>query len=179
MHADITEAVSGSNVWKITLKDVTRNETFTQTVPYSSTHATAEWIEETPLELGTSPGLSALPNLSNTSFDFGTTNGAPAALKASEEMVLTDSNGNVIGTPSAPDSDLDGFGAVHVGDELLGAGELAPHRRADVRRGGPPGPPLRCVAGSGMDQRLQVRVLSPLKLLVCTPGALTNLTASR
>ncbi len=110
MHADITEAVSGSNVWKITLKDLTRNETFTQTVPYSSTHATAEWIEETPLEIGTSPGLSALPNLSNTSFDFGTTNGAPAALKASEEMVLTDSNGSVIGTPSAPDSDFDGFG---------------------------------------------------------------------
>jgi hypothetical protein len=110
MHADITEAVSGSNVWKITLKDVTRNETFTQTVPYSSTHATAEWIEETPLELGTSPGLSALPNLTNTSFDGGTTNGAPAALKASEEMVLTSSTGQVIGTPSAPDSDFDGFG---------------------------------------------------------------------
>jgi hypothetical protein len=110
MHADITEVVSGANVWKITLRDVTRNETFTQTVPYSSTHATAEWIEETPLLIGTSPGLSALPNLTNTSFDSGTTNGAPAALKASEEMLLTDSSGKVIGTPSAPDSDLDGFG---------------------------------------------------------------------
>jgi Peptidase A4 family len=110
MHADITEVVSGANVWKITLRDVTRNETFTQTVPYSSTHATAEWIEETPLLIGTSPGLSALPNLTNTSFDSGTTNGAPAALKASEEMLLTDSNGNVVGTPSAPDSDFDGFG---------------------------------------------------------------------
>lgn len=97
-------------MWKITLKDVTRNETFTQTVPYSSTHATAEWIEETPLQIGTSPGLSALPNLANTSFDGGTTNGAPAALKASEQMVLTNSTGHVIGTPSAPDSDLDGFG---------------------------------------------------------------------
>jgi hypothetical protein len=49
MHASIAETVPNSNVWVITLQDVTRNETFTQTVPYSSTHMTAEWIEETPL----------------------------------------------------------------------------------------------------------------------------------
>ena len=110
MHADIHETVSGANVWSITLQDVTRNETFTQTVPYASTHATAEWIEETPLLIGTSPGLSALPNLSNVPFDLATTNGAPAQLKASEEMQLVDSNQKVIGSPSAPDSDLDGFG---------------------------------------------------------------------
>jgi hypothetical protein len=111
MHAAIAETVSGSNVWNITLTDVTRNETFTQTVPYSSTHATAEWIEETPLLIGTNAGLASLPDLTSPDFDFGTTNGAPANLKASEEMQLTDSNGSVIGTPSAPDSDLDGFAA--------------------------------------------------------------------
>src|SRR3954463_1419583 len=42
MHADITETVPNSNVWNITLTDVTKGKTFTQTVPYSSTHATAE-----------------------------------------------------------------------------------------------------------------------------------------
>jgi hypothetical protein len=110
MHASIAEAVSGSNVWNITLQDVTRNETFTTTVPYSSTHATAEWIEETPLIIGTDAGLAPLPNLSNTAFDTGTTNGTPVSLKSSEQIDLTDSNGSVIGTPSAPDSDLDGFG---------------------------------------------------------------------
>ncbi len=110
MHASITETVSGSNVWTITLQDVTRGESFTTTVPYASTHATAEWIAETPLEIGTNAGLASLPNLSNTAFDSGTTNGAAAGLKGSEQIDLTDSNGTVIGVPSAPDSDLDGFG---------------------------------------------------------------------
>jgi hypothetical protein len=111
MSASVAEVVPNSNLWKITLTDVTRNETFTTTVPYTSTHGTAEWIEETPLELGTSPGLAALPNLTTPNFDLGTVNGAPAKLTSSEEMVLTSSSGSVIGTPSAPDSDADGFGA--------------------------------------------------------------------
>jgi hypothetical protein len=111
MFASIAEAVPGSNVWTITLKDLTRNETFVQTVPYSSTHATAEWISETPLIIDTSgSGFAALPNLTKTPFDSGTTNGAAAALRASEEMQLVDANsGKVIGAPSAPDSDTDGF----------------------------------------------------------------------
>jgi Peptidase A4 family len=111
MHASIAEAVAGSNVWTITLQDVTRGESFTTTVPYSSTHATAEWIEETPLLIGTNAGFAALPNLTDPNFDLGTVNGASANLKSSEEMDLTDSSGSVIGAPSAPDSDTDGFGA--------------------------------------------------------------------
>lgn len=112
MHSSIAEAVPNSNVWTITLNDVTRNETFTQTVPYSSTHATAEWIEETPLTFGTGgAGLAALPNLTNPRFDNATLNGGPARLTAAEEMQLTDSSGNVIGSPSAPDAQADGFSA--------------------------------------------------------------------
>src|SRR5436190_8534785 len=41
MSATIAETVPNSNVWNITLKNVTRNQTFTTTVPYTSTHATA------------------------------------------------------------------------------------------------------------------------------------------
>jgi hypothetical protein len=111
MSASIAEIVPNSNVWTITLKDVTQGESFSTTVPYVSTHLTAEWIEETPLELGTSPGLAALPNLSNPGFDLGTVNGSPVQLRSSEEMDLTNSSGQVIGAPSAPDSDADGFGA--------------------------------------------------------------------
>jgi len=111
MHASVAEAVPSSNVWVITLQDVTRNETFTQTVPYSSTHATAEWIEETPLILGTNAGFAALPNLTSPVFDLATVNGHPANLTSSEEIQLIDSNGNVIGRPSAPDPDADGFNA--------------------------------------------------------------------
>ena len=111
MHASISEVVPDSDVWTITIQDVTRGETFTQTAPYPSTHATAEWIEETPLEIGTDAGFAALPNLTNPAFSSATANGASAGLKASEEMDLVDSNGNVIGAPSAPNSTADGFDA--------------------------------------------------------------------
>jgi hypothetical protein len=111
MHASIAEVVPDSNAWTITISDLTRNETYTTTVPYSSTHDTAEWIEETPLEIGANAGFSSLPNLTNPAFDLATTNGAPANLQPSEELDLIDSNGNVIGTPSAPDPDADGFSA--------------------------------------------------------------------
>ena len=111
MHASISEAVPGSNVWTIVLQDVTRNETFTQTVPYSSSHLTAEWIEETPLLLSTNAGFAALPNLTSPAFTAATTNGQPANLQTSEEIQLIDSNGNVIGTPSAPNATRDGFDA--------------------------------------------------------------------
>jgi Peptidase A4 family len=111
MHASIAEVVADSDVWTIMLQDVTRNESFTITVPYPSTHLTAEWIEETPLEIGTSPGLAALPDLTSPVFDDATVNGAPANLQSSEEMDLIDSNNDLIAVPSAPDPDSDGFNA--------------------------------------------------------------------
>jgi len=110
MHSDISEVVANSDLWKITLQDVTKGETFTQTVPYPSTHLTAEWIQETPLTFGTSgAGLASLPNLSTNSFTAAKTNGQNANLTAAEKMNLIDSNGNVIGAPSNPFSTLDGF----------------------------------------------------------------------
>jgi hypothetical protein len=112
MHASISETVAGANVWNITLQDVTTGKSFSTTVPYSSTHATAEWIEETPLTFGTGgAGLAALPNLTNVPFTSATTNGANAGLKASEEIQLIDSNGKVIGTPSSPNGSANGFTA--------------------------------------------------------------------
>ena len=110
MHADISEVVQNSEVWKITLQDVTKGETFTQTVPYTSTYGSAEWIQETPLVFGTGgAGLAALPNLSTNSFSLAKANGASAGLKTSEEMDLVDSSGKVIGAPSAPNATADGF----------------------------------------------------------------------
>jgi Peptidase A4 family len=111
MHASLAEIVPGSNVWTITLQDVTKNETFTQTVPYASTHLTAEWIEETPLLIGTNAGFASLPNLSNPAFSAATVNGQSAGLNVSEEIDLIDSNGNVIGAPSAPNATANGFNA--------------------------------------------------------------------
>ena len=111
MSASIAEVVGDTNVWTITLKDLTNGQSFTTTVPYSSSHATAEWIEETPLLIGTNAGFAALPNLTSPAFDLATTNGSSANLKSSEELNLIDSNSNVIGAPSASDPDADGFNA--------------------------------------------------------------------
>jgi hypothetical protein len=111
MHASVSEVVNDADVWAITIKDVTRNESFSTTVPYPSTHGTAEWIEETPLEIGTNAGFAALPNLTNPAFSSGTVNGSAVKLSTSEEMDLIDSSGKVIGAPSAPNSAGSGFDA--------------------------------------------------------------------
>jgi hypothetical protein len=102
MHAAIAQTLPG--LWKITLQDVTTGKTFSTTTPYSSSEGSAEWIEETPLVIGTNAGFAALPNLSTVSFNSATANGAAANLQTSEEMDLVDSNGTVIGAPSAPKS---------------------------------------------------------------------------
>lgn len=109
MFASIATIASNADVWKITIKDVTTGQSFTTTVPYSSTQDTAEWIEETPLVIGTNGGLAPLPNLTKPAFDNATVNGVSAGLKASEEIQLVNSSGKVIADPSAPDSDKNGF----------------------------------------------------------------------
>jgi len=108
MRASIAETIPGLNIWRLTLSNLTTHQKFTTTVPYTSTHATAEWIQETPIVIGTNTGIASLPNLSRTSFDRARVNGAPAQLKSSERIVLA-SNNKVVGTPSAPDRQRDGF----------------------------------------------------------------------
>jgi hypothetical protein len=111
MHASVAETVPLSELWTITLQDLTKHETFTTTVPYTSTHSTAEWIDETPLAIGLGgTGETSLPALTKTPFDHATVNGQPARLTAAEGIQLVDGAGAVIGTPSAPDAQADGFG---------------------------------------------------------------------
>jgi hypothetical protein len=110
LHANISETIKNSDIWKITLRNATRNETFKKTVPYSSTRATAEWIEETPVIIGTNAGFADLPNLSRSTFDHARVNGRNAGLTRSERMLLiTGKNNRVIGTPSNPEPQQDGF----------------------------------------------------------------------
>jgi len=106
--ADIRESVP--EVWTISLKNLSTGQSWSTTLPYPSTYATAEWIEETPLTFGTNgAGLSSLPNLGSVHFTSSTVNGANAALNPAEEMQLVDSNGNPIATPSAPGATQDAF----------------------------------------------------------------------
>jgi hypothetical protein len=101
IDCSISQVVPG--LWTITLNDTTDGQGFTQTVPYPSDGSTAEWIEETPTEIGTSgTSLAALPNLSTVQFSQATVNGASAGLVPAQAVQLIDSNGNPIATPSTP-----------------------------------------------------------------------------
>ena len=112
MHADIAENVAGSDVWTIVLTDRTTGRTFKTTTPYSSSQLTAEWIQERPTLIGAGgTTLAPLPKLTNPAFDLGKVNNAAAGLKVAQEIQMTNASGVVIGTPSAPDRDTDGFRA--------------------------------------------------------------------
>ena len=70
IDCSISQVVPG--LWTIALNDTTDGQGFTQTVPYPSDESTAEWIEETPTEIGTSgANLAALPNLTTVQFSAG------------------------------------------------------------------------------------------------------------
>ena len=107
---DIAETAT-PGLWLITVKNQTAGQTFTVTTPYTSSYATAEWIEETPVVIDSTGKITVgpLPKLSTVGFDQSMTNGRPAGLTAAEEIRLVDSKGTALATPSAPDPDADGF----------------------------------------------------------------------
>jgi hypothetical protein len=107
VRVTITEGTPGQ--WTIVISNLSTGRNVTVATPYSSTHATAEWIVETPLIIGTGGGFAALPNLTPTHFDNALTDGANPGLVAAEQMQLVDSNSHVIAQPSAPDTNRDGF----------------------------------------------------------------------
>lgn len=110
VYASVSE-LGALEMWRITLRNLTRHERFTTTTPYPSSQASAEWIEETPVAVGTGgAGVASLPNLNETPFDHATVNGKPADFKRSQQIQLY-SGSDRIGTPSAPDKEHDGFGA--------------------------------------------------------------------
>lgn len=62
--------------WTIVIKNLSTGKKFT-TTPYSSSEDTVEWIEETPLEIGTTgSGIATMPNLTRAHFLDAAYNGA-------------------------------------------------------------------------------------------------------
>lgn len=109
VHVEVAETFL-PELWQIGIQNLSTGQQWSMLVPYVSTYATAEFVLETPVVLGTSGvGVASLPNLSPVVFDSGTINHAPANLTPGEALQLVDGNGNVLATPSAPDSDADGF----------------------------------------------------------------------
>jgi hypothetical protein len=109
VKVNIAETTPG--VWSIVIENVSTGKSWSMTTPYSSTYATAEWIEETPVVIDNSGNVTVgpMPKLSRVHFDGGLTNGSNATLKSSEEIQLVDFNGSPLATPSIPDPDTDGF----------------------------------------------------------------------
>jgi len=132
VHVNIAEVAPLSDVWTITITNLTTGKSWSLPTPiaYTSSHASAEWIEETPTLIGTDgTSLAALPNLSKTTFDDAVAVAvAPAdgsisktpPLNSSERIELVEDTPKssllnpqvkVVGTPSTPDPNLDGFNA--------------------------------------------------------------------
>jgi hypothetical protein len=111
----VSVSITGPVLWTISFKDLTDGQSFTETVPYTSTMDSAEWIEEAPVVVSTgsslpvSAGEATLPNLTSPKFDDATLNGHNAGLTPAYEMQMVNSSGAVIATPSAPNSQGDGF----------------------------------------------------------------------
>jgi hypothetical protein len=90
-------------VWDVTIRNDTTGQNWSTTTPYPSTMGSAEWIEETPLAIGTGGvGITAMPNLGSVHFTGASANGAPANLNAAEAMQLVNGSGQVLATPSNP-----------------------------------------------------------------------------
>ncbi len=105
MSATITNGGSGSS-WTITIADTTTKRSFNTTQTYTGPGASAEWIEEAPTVGGHIANIAQYS--SPDTFDPGTANGGNPGLTAADGGVLIQ-HGKQVSTPSAPDSDIDGF----------------------------------------------------------------------
>jgi hypothetical protein len=105
IKVDISLVVKKSNLWKIVIQNLSNGQTFNQTIAYSSSQLTAEWIEERPL---VGAFFANLPNLTNPRFNGARVNGAPVQLTTKDQMVMVEGSTR-LATPSAPDPDANGF----------------------------------------------------------------------
>lgn len=92
--------------WKLSLTDQTTGASWSTTLSYNSSLASAEWIEEAPY----SGGILPLANFGTATFNPGSANGEPPNLNSSDGILMANPNGQTSNI-SAPDSDLDGFNA--------------------------------------------------------------------
>jgi hypothetical protein len=100
-------------VWTIEVKNVRSSAThwtFTTTVPYASAGLTAEWIEESPLTVGSGgAGQIAMSDFHTVDFNALTANGASPNLTSGDAITLVNGAGDIIAQPSAPASSGDSF----------------------------------------------------------------------
>jgi hypothetical protein len=95
--------------WSIVIDNLTTGRAFSTTTAYSSSEDTVEWIEETPLEIGTTgTGVASMPNLGTVHFTNTSYNGAKPKFQAIDELQL-DNSSMIEATPSGPGPGLNSF----------------------------------------------------------------------
>lgn len=109
----VTISSTGGVVWTIEIDDSRSGAPhwqFTTTVPYSAAGLTAEWIEESPLTVGSNgAGQIAMSDFVAVNFSNLTVDGSNPNLTPSEQIVLVNSNGAIIAQPSDPGPGGDSF----------------------------------------------------------------------
>lgn len=103
--ASITE--TSTDMWSITLNDLTQNETFNKVVSYTSSLSSAEWIEEDPSSI--KGGLLPLDNFGTVKFGkaFTIVNGTSSNLLQinANSVTMVNSSGKPEAVPSAIGND--------------------------------------------------------------------------
>ncbi len=93
--------------WSVVIDNLTTSRRFSTRTPYGSSMDTAEWIEETPLIIGTGgTGPAAMPNLGTVHFISASLIGVNPHFQAVDEIQLVTSSGKIV---AAPGPDLAGF----------------------------------------------------------------------
>lgn len=108
-HMSASIKNDGNGDWTITINDLTENESFTTTQAYSGPAASAEWIQEAPTIGG---HVATLAKYGQTMFNPGTVNGSNPNFVIGNGGVMVQKQKQV-STPSAPDSDTDGFNVAY------------------------------------------------------------------
>ena len=105
MSASITE--TSANVWAVIITNVTRNQTYSTSLAYTSAHSSAEWIEEDPSY--TNGNQTLFDNFGTSSFTNGLTEmgGASVSIAAANASLITMVN-NQGKTMAVPNSVIDG-----------------------------------------------------------------------
>lgn len=113
--AGVSEVSAGQ--WQIHIADSTTGQSFNTTVAYSSSHSSAEWIEEDPSS--SFRHLIPLDNFGTAQFSGGTAvvNGSATTISGSNSLPVTmvDRNGQNIAIPSVISGGGSGFSVSRVG----------------------------------------------------------------
>ena len=101
---------TSSNVWQLTFNDNTTGKQYQTTINYTSSHSSAEWIEEMPVgEVGRTQGFIPLDNFGTVQFSnaYATDSSVLKNIAdlGAQEMTMTASRNQLLATPSAIGSD--------------------------------------------------------------------------